>query len=140
MYLIMPTYEQPTTTPQSIAERACVVFETTAGELSGWLRLLTTVHELSDELGRDVVIPLEDWAIPAALCVPLAVAAGRFLPAQLEPRPARYSCPSCELQVSKEALQLGFRPVEDLDTRFAVRLSREAIQRLFIQAAEMEEA
>ena len=139
MYIIIPTLNHLAGTPPPTDERACVVFEASAGELAGWLRLLTKVQELSDELGRDVVIPLEDWAIPAVLVLPQAVPAGRFVPAPRAPGVDKHLCQSCTLHVSKEALQLVFSLAEDTLDLYAVWLSRQAIQRLFTQAVTMEQ-
>jgi hypothetical protein len=138
MLIILPTHNYMSGTPPPMDERACVVFEASAGELAGWLRLLTKVHELSDELGRDVVIPLEEWAIPAVLVLPQAVPAGRFVPAQRAPGVEKHVCHACTLHVSKEALQLVFSLAEDTRDLYAVWLSRRAIQRLCVQAVELE--
>ncbi len=139
MLLILPIHDPLTGMPRSREDRACVAFEASTNELAGWLYALTKVQELSDELGRDVSIGLEDWALPALLQPPQAVPFGRPLVVQGAPPIETHACPSCDLDISPGSLQLLFTLPEERATRYSVRVSCRAIHAYYTQALALEQ-
>ncbi len=139
MFLILPIHDPLTGMARSREDRACVAFEATPNELAGWLYALTKVHELSDELGRDVSIGLEDWALPARLYLPQAVLFRRPLVVQDAPPVETHAYPSCELDISPGSLQLMFTLPEDRSIRYTARVSCRAMQMYYRQALALEQ-
>src|SRR5262249_15652848 len=114
-------------------------FEATANELAAWLYALAKVQELSDELGRDVSIGLEGWALPAQLYLPQAVLFGRPLVIQGAPAIDKHPCPSCDPDVSPGMLQLMFTVEDDHATKHSARLARGVLQAFYKQALALEQ-